>query len=177
MGQEFAQFIEWNYAKGLDWLLMDYEPHRNMLQYVSKLNKFYLDNPALWEIDYSWEGFNWISNDDYTQSIIAFRRIAANGDEIIAVCNFVPVARENYRIGVPRAGSYRRIFCSDDVAFGGKTEPRRAGFKAEKEPMHGYDYSVSLDVPAMSVSFYAVPAKKEKSESGEKTDTKKQKAK
>lgn len=157
MGQEFAQFIEWNYEKELDWLLMDYEPHRNMLKYTEKLNEFYLEHSQFWEVDYSWEGFKWISNDDYTQSIIAFRRINKAGDEIITVCNFVPVERTDYRIGVPKLGNYKRIFCSDDTRYGGKTEPRRAGFRAEKKPMHGYDYSLSIEIPAMSVSFFTVP--------------------
>lgn len=158
MGQEFGQFAEWNYAKELDWMLMDYDQHRNTLEFTRQLNKFYLENPPLWQEDYSWEGFRWIANDDNSQSIIAFRRIDKEGKELIAVCNFVPVERHDYRIGVPRSGSYRRIFCSDDVKFGGKTPARRAGYRAVKKPFHGYDYSVSLDIPALSVSFYTVPA-------------------
>ncbi len=160
MGQEFAQFIEWNYAKELDWLLMDYEPHRQMLNFTKKLNEFYITHSELWEIDYSWEGFKWISNDDNSQSIISFRRINKAGEEIIAVCNFVPVDRTDYRIGVPKSGSYKLIFCSDDEHFGGKTALKKIGVKAEKETMHGYDYSVSLNIPAMSVSFYSVPKRR-----------------
>lgn len=157
MGQEFAQFTEWNYQKELDWMLLDYDMHKRMQQYVAELNKFYLKNSEFWEIDYSWDGFNWISNDDNTQSIIAFRRIDKSGNEIITVCNFVPVARENYRIGVPKKGSYRRIFCSDSVNYGGTTEETAVSVKSEKVPMHGYDNSVSISIPAMSVSFYRVP--------------------
>ena len=157
MGQEFAQFTEWNYQKELDWMLLDYDMHKRMQQYVAELNKFYLKNSEFWEIDYSWDGFSWISNDDNTQSIIAFRRIDKSGNEIITVCNFVPVARENYRIGVPKKGSYRRIFCSDSVNYGGTTEETAVSVKSEKVPMHGYDNSVSISIPAMSVSFYRVP--------------------
>ena len=157
MGQEFAQFTERNYQKELDWMLLDYDMHKRMQQYVAELNKFYLKNPEFWEIDYSWDGFNWISNDDNTQSIIAFRRIDKSGNEIITVCNFVPVARENYRIGVPKKGSYRRIFCSDSVNYGGTTEEIAVSVKSEKVPMHGYDNSISISIPAMSVSFYRVP--------------------
>ena len=157
MGQEFAQFTEWNYQKELDWMLLDYDMHKRMQQYVAELNKFYLKNSEFWEIDYSWDGFNWISNDDNTQSIIAFRRIDKSGNEIITVCNFVPVARENYRIGVPKKGSYRRIFCSDSVNYGGTTEETAVSVKSEKVPMHGYDNSISISIPAMSVSFYRVP--------------------
>ena len=161
MGQEFAQFIEWDYKKGLDWLLLDYEAHKNMQNYVAQLNKFYLKSPELWEIDYSWDGFSWISNDDNSQSIISFRRIDKSGNEIITVCNFVPVDREDYRIGVPRAGSYMRIFCSDDAKFGGKTQTARS-FRSEKIPMHGYENSVALSIPAMSVSYFRVPAGRDK---------------
>ena len=160
MGQEFAQFIEWDYKKELEWFLLDYDAHKNMLKFVSELNKFYLDNSQLWEIDYSWEGFKWISNDDYTQSIISFRRINKDGEEIIAVCNFVPVARTDYRIGVPVSGSYKRIFCTDDVKYGGNTEPRKTGYKADKKAMHGLDYSISIDIPPMSVSYFKLPAKR-----------------
>ncbi len=173
MGQEFAQFIEWNYSQQLDWLLLDYDKHKNMLEFVRTLNKFYLDNSQLWEIDYSWEGFKWISNDDNSQSIIAFRRINKAGEEIIAVCNFVPVERSNYRIGVPFTGSYKRIFCTDDVAFGGNTQPRRAGYKATKKAMHGYDYSIEIDIPPLSVSFFAMPEKRQtKNTEKNKNDTK-----
>lgn len=160
MGQEFAQFIEWDYKKELDWLLLDYEPHRKMQHYVKKLNKFYLAHRELWEIDYSWEGFSWISNDDYTQSIIAFRRRAKSGREIIAVCNFVPVARQNYRIGVPKKGTYKLLFTSDAEEFGGDTDISSVSCKSEPVPMHGYENSVELEIPALSVSFYRVPEKK-----------------
>ncbi len=120
MGQEFAQFIEWNYEQQLDWLLLEYDTHKQMLQFVKDLNKFYLKTNAFWEIDYSWEGFSWISNDDNSQSIISFRRIDKQGNEIICVCNFVPVGRSDYRIGVPRKGSYRQVFSSDLKKYGGK---------------------------------------------------------
>ncbi len=163
MGQEFAQFIEWDYKKELDWLLLQYDAHKNMKAFVKDLNKFYLDNSQFWEIDYSWEGFEWISNDDNAQSIIAFRRKNKAGDEIITVCNFVPVGRSDYKIGVPLAGSYKRVLCTDDVKYGGKTEPLTVGVKAKKEPMHGYDYSISLEIPPMSVSYYKLPQKRKKS--------------
>ncbi len=157
MGQEFAQFIEWNYKQGLDWLLLEYEKHAKMQSYVRELNKFYLKNREFWEIDYSWDGFGWISNDDNTQSIIAFRRIDKAGNEIITVCNFVPVARENYRIGVPKKGTYRRVFCSDSEKFGGGTSAAAKSYKSEPIPMHGFENSVAIDIPAMSVSYFRVP--------------------
>jgi 1,4-alpha-glucan branching enzyme len=163
MGQEFAQFIEWDYKKELDWLLLQYESHRNMHSFVKELNRFYLEHSPLWEIDFSWEGFEWISHDDNNQSIIAFRRKNKSGEELIIVCNFVPVSRSDYRIGVPLKGSYKRIFCSDDVKYGGATEALNKGIKAEKIPMHGHNYSVKLDIPAMSVSYYTLPTKRKNS--------------
>ncbi len=175
MGQEFAQFIEWNYKKELDWLLLDYDSHRNIQNYVKELNRFYLNSSPLWEIDFSWEGFKWISHDDYAQSIIAFRRIDKSGKELIVVCNFVPVSRDNYRIGVPYKGSYKRIFCSDDVKFGGSTPPLKSGFKSQKISCHGYDYSINLSIPSMSVSFFACPVKRVKS-SETNSDSKGQKS-
>ena len=162
MGQEFAQFIEWNYKNELDWLLLDYDAHKNMQSYVAELNRFYLKNPEFWEIDYSWDGFGWISNDDNTQSIIAFRRIDKSGNEIITVCNFVPVARENYRIGVPKKGTYKRIFCSESEKYGGTVSTGIKSYKSESVPMHGFENSVALDIPAMSVSYFRVPSAKPK---------------
>ena len=101
MGTEFAQKNEWNYEKELEWGLLQYPEHQQAQAFFRAVNQFYLSRPELWEIDFSWEGFEWISNDDYQQSVIAFRRKAKDGRELVAVCNFVPVQRENYCIGVP----------------------------------------------------------------------------
>ena len=103
-----------------------------------------------------------IPNDDNTQSIISFRRIDEEGNEIIAVCNFVPVARTDYRIGVPTKGNYKVVFCSDYEKYGGITKPRRAGYKSENIALHGYDNSISIDIPAMSVTYLKVPEKSNK---------------
>lgn len=153
MGQEFAQFIEWDYKKQLDWFLTDYEAHKNMQQYCKSLNKFYLSSPPLYEVDYSWEGFNWISNDDYSQSVISFRRIAKDGSEVIVVCNFVPVERTSYRIGVPEKANYKTVFSSDYIEFGGKSEKSNALIKSESIAMHGYENSISLTLAPMSVIY------------------------
>ncbi len=159
MGQEFGQFIEWKYDAPLDWMLLDYDAHRQMQEYTKDLNKFYLKNSQFWEIDYSWEGFEWISNDDYTQSIISFRRKNKAGDEIICVCNFVPVDRSDYKIGVPVAGSYKKVFSSADEKYGGSGGVADS-HASDKVPMHGYDNSIALDIPGLSVTYYKVPKKR-----------------
>ncbi|MCH5191654.1 MAG: 1,4-alpha-glucan branching protein GlgB [Oscillospiraceae bacterium] len=153
MGSEFGQFIEWNYKQGLDWLLLDYDMHKKLHTYVKELNMLYKATPALWQIDFSWEGFSWISSDDCNNSVIAFRRMDKNGKELIAVCNFTNVRRENYRIGVPAKASYKVIFNSDDEKYGGTGLTQSEKYKWEKVPMHGFEQSVSLDLPPMSVIY------------------------
>ncbi|MBR2042875.1 MAG: 1,4-alpha-glucan branching protein GlgB [Clostridia bacterium] len=153
MGQEFAQFIEWDYKKQLDWFLLSYESHANMQKYTKALNGFYLKNPALYEVDYSWEGFKWIANDDYNQSVIAFTRIDKNGEKLIVVCNFVPVEREDYRIGIPDKGSYKTVFCSEWQEFGGTCERVNTSVKSQEIAMHGYENSISLKLPPLSVTY------------------------
>ena len=153
MGGEFAQFIEWDEKKELDWLLLDYDKHRQMQSYVRDLNHYYLDHPALWSNDTNWEGFQWISCDDWQQSVISFRRIDDKGKEVIVVCNFCPVERTGYKIGVPRAGAYVPVLSSDDAKYGGAGTPL-APVKAKKEELHGLKYSIELTLPAMSTVFY-----------------------
>ena len=161
MGQEFAQFIEWRYDEQLDWLLLDYEAHRQMQAYVKALNGFYKASAPLWQQDLSWEGFSWIANDDKDQSVIAFRRIDDAGQELIVICNFVPVTRENYRIGLPFAGEYTCCFNSDDEAFGGQG---RGLLKLKTQPvaMHGQEQSAEFEIPAMSTLFYTCTKRQKK---------------
>ncbi len=160
MGQEFGQMSEWNYEKGLDWNLMEFDFHSTLLKFSEKLNKFYVDNSPLWEHDDSWDGFSWISNDDYKQSVIAFRRIDDSGDELIAVCNFVPVERLDYKIGVPKKGRYKLVFNTDAEEFGGSGITKKS-VSSKHFAMHGFDDSISLDLAPLSVVYlkYA-PVKK-----------------
>ncbi|MBQ9894993.1 MAG: 1,4-alpha-glucan branching protein GlgB [Ruminococcus sp.] len=152
MGQEFGQMKEWDYKSQLDWGLMDFESHRNLLKFSEKLNKFYTENSPLWQNDDSWSGFSWISNDDYKQSVIAFRRIDDNGDEIITVCNFVPVERRDYRIGVPFKGRYKLVFNTDAVEYGGSGITEKS-FKSDSVGMHGFDDSISMTLAPLSVIY------------------------
>ena len=153
MGQEFGQFIEWNYEQELDWLLLDYPKHRALQAYFRDINLLYKKTRPLWEVDYSWEGFSWISSDDKDNSVIAFRRIDESGKEIIAVCNFTNVERLDYRIGVPKKGNYKVFFNSDDVAYGGEGRGNKDKIKAETINMHGFEQSISLDLPPLSTIY------------------------
>ena len=153
MGSEFGQFAEWNHEKELDWMLFDFETHRQLSEYTKDLNALYLSLPELWETDFSWEGFSWIVSDDNMQNIVAFRRIGKSADEIIAVVNFAPVKRENYCIGVPYDGTYTEIFSSDNEKYGGGGVHNESPLKARKIPMHGYDFSIEITVPPLAAVY------------------------
>ena len=153
MGNEFAQFIEWRYDQQLDWMLLDYERHRQMQDYVRTLNHFYLDNSSMWNNDSDWNGFKWISADDRDNSIVAFRRIDRRGREVICLYNFCPVLRENYCLGLPRVGEYEVVFSSEEERFGGRGIPQPT-VTAQRTPLHGLPYSGSFTVAPMSAVFY-----------------------
>ena len=149
MGGELAQFIEWDYKKELDWLLLGYERHRQFSEFVRELNHFYLSRSELWEADGGWDGFKWIAADDTGQNIIVFRRINRAGRELVVLCNFSPVRHTKYCIGAPGRGTYRVIFNTDDKEYGGTGFLRERSFKPVKSPMHGFDVSLELTVPPM----------------------------
>lgn len=162
MGQEFGQFIEWNYENELDWMLLCYDKHRGLQQYTKKLNAFYKKTTALWQIDYNWEGFTWLVSDDCDNSVIAFLRTDEKNKSLMAVCNFTNVGRDIYRIGVPEKSVYELVFNSDDEEFGGNGQKIKRTYKAEKKPMHGKEYSIELALPPLTTLYLK-----------EKTETKK----
>lgn len=162
MGQEFGQFKEWAYKEGLDWLLLDFEKHQKLQQFSKELNKFYKDHPELWEVDYSWEGFSWISSDDNANSTIAFRRMSKTGKEIVAVFNFTPVEHEEYRIGVPEKGSYKVIFDSSLKKYGGNKAKLSGTYKTAKKPMHGFEQSIGIKLGGLNAIFLEKAATSEK---------------
>ncbi len=175
MGNELGQIIEWNYEKELDWLLLQYDSHSRMHEFFRDINKLYLSNPPLWHDDDSWEGFKWICADDYTQSVISFRRIDCSDpekpSEIIVVCNFVPVTRTDYKIGVPYEGTYEQILSTDDLRYGGSGEVDNGKVKAKEYSMHGCDYSVSLTIPGLSAMYFRyIPPKTRKKKSADIID-------
>ena len=153
MGGEFAQFSEWAYQRGLDWMLLDYPAHRQMQAYVKALNHFYLATPQLWEQDTDWRGFEWISHEDNRNNIIAFRRVAKDGSDIVVVVNFSPEEQQEYRIGVPITGTYEEIFTSDKTEFGG-SGMANGKLKTENKLMHGQEQSIVLKIPRFGVLFF-----------------------
>ena len=155
MGGEFGQFIEWNYDDSLDWHLpQQYPMHKKMLEYSRALNKFYCDHKALWQVDFDWNGFQWIDCNDNENSVVSFIRKAEDpSDYIVAVCNFTPEVRHDYRIGVPEKGSYIEVFNSDDEAFGGSGVKNEGEIKTEDVKWHDRDQSILLTVPPMATIY------------------------
>ena len=160
MGQEFGQFTEWNEAKPLDWMLLDYDKHTELQNYVKTLNEFYKNTPAFWQIDYSWEGFQWIVPDDSQQSVVAFLRKDTAGKQVLVVCNFNPVLREGYTLGAPVSGTYKEILNSDDAEFGGSGAVHNKAVRTKKKPLHGFEQSITITLPPMSTLYFEVPAKR-----------------
>lgn len=154
MGGEFAQFIEWDYKKQLDWHLLDYAKHKAFHEYVKSLNRLYISSKPLYERDCCFNGYKWIVVDDKSQNIIVFKRCDANGDYIIVVINFSPVERLKYDIGVSDGGSYKVILNSDNVKFGGKTKSNSV-LKARKlkNKLHGENNALRLNIPGNGALF------------------------
>jgi len=154
MGGELAQFSEWDYKKELDWNLLDYEMHRKFHRFVRELNHFYRSSPELWEQDDGWEGFQWIQPDDACSNVISFRRIDKKGGELIVACNFSPVDRKEYRIGVPKPGTYKTVFHSGLTEYGGTFGRAEQEATAERIRQNDYEYSIKADLPGLSAIFW-----------------------
>ena len=155
MGMETGQFDEWDFRKEMEWFLLSYPAHASLQRYVKELNRFYRDNSALWENDSDWNGFRWICADDNSQSVISFIRCDKNGGKIVVVCNFCPVSRKKYRIGLPQKGVLRCVFTSSSKKFGGTGE-RISKTRIRNIPMHGYKYSADITIPALSASYFVI---------------------
>lgn len=155
MGGEFAQSIEWRFEEGLEWkLVQEYESHGKMLEYSRALNKFYCDNKVFWQVDFDWNGFQWIDCNDSENSIVSFMRKADDRDDfILVVCNFTPEVRRNYRIGVPAKGIYVEVFNSDAAEFGGSGVRNEDSLMTDDIAWHGRDQSITLTVPPLAVLY------------------------
>ena len=150
MGQEFGQFAEWNEAKQLDWMLLDYESHRKTKDYIRALNHYYLAHPALWQVEDNWDGFRWLNADDNTRSVITYYRADEKGKKSLVLCNFAASRWEDYRMGVPEAGTYRVALCSEEEQYGGAGFDRETLYRSEEQPLGQWAHSITLDVPPLS---------------------------
>lgn len=154
MGGEFAQRREWNHDESLDWHLLQYPHHQGLQQWVKDLNRLYRSARSLYEIDFSSDGFEWVDCQDFEQGVISFLRKGKEKDDaILVVCNFTPVPRMNYRIGVPLGGFWREMLNSDAKTYGGSGQGNMGGLEASPLPMHGRYYSHSLNVPPLGALF------------------------
>lgn len=166
MGSEFGQFNAWRFQYSLDWHLLDYQPFHRHQAFFAAANQFYLANPPLWEIDDSWDGFQWICPDDAGSNILLFRRKDRSGLELLVAINFSPVDRLGYRIGVPVAGEYQAVFDTDRTDFGGSGRVNTRPIRSYPVSCHHLPHSIVADIPPMTglmlkcVRRYTKPASK-----------------
>ncbi len=155
MGTELGQWREWNHDESLEWHVLEYPSHAGMQRWVRDLNTCYRGEPALHEVEFSNDGFEWIDFHDWENSIVSFLRRARDGREMIAVvCNLTPVPRINYRVGVPRGGYWQEILNSDAQIYGGGGQGNFGGIEAAPIPSHGRYYSLSVLLPPLSVIYF-----------------------
>lgn len=148
MGTEFGQFIEWKYYTGLDWNLLDFEMHKKLHHFIKEINHFYLEQEPLWIYDHSWDGFQWIDADNYSQSIVSFLRKGRENDQCLIIISFTPVHFEQFRIGVPEEGIYQILFNSDEKQYGGTGNISQYEYKSELVPWHGKPFSIEFILPS-----------------------------
>jgi len=152
MGAEFGQWREWTHEESLDWDLLEYPPHQGLQMWVRDLNRVYRSEPALHEFDFEQGGFAWIDLSDWEKSVISFeRRGRAPSDNILVVCNFTPIVRRSYRIGVSSGGFWTEVLNSDAKEYGGGGQGNLGRVDAQPIPMHNREYSLSLTLPPLSV--------------------------
>lgn len=155
MGGEFGQLSEWYHEASLDWHLLNYPIHKQLQQWVRDLNHLYKSHPALYELDNSPQGFEWIDTHDWEQSIITYLRKSKNDGEIILVaCNFTPVPRLKYRVGVPRSGYWKEMLNSDSELYGGSNIGNYNGVHSESLAALGREHSISINLPPLAVLYF-----------------------
>ena len=155
MGQEFAQVQEWSEARELDWYLLEDPNHKKVQDWVKALLHLYTSNPCMYDQDTSWAGFEWINADDRDRSIFSFVRKSKNGkNNLLFVINFTPVAREDYRVGVPKNKTYKLVLNSEDPKFNGTDKDRKESYRAVKKECDGRQYSIAYPLPAYGVAVF-----------------------
>lgn len=154
MGAELGQLREWHHDRALDWCRLDEVGPRGLCRALADLNRIYVEDPALYSRDAEAEGFSWVIGDDSDNSVIAFLRHAEPGKApLLVVCNFTPVAREHYRVGVPVMSAWREIFNSDSIFYAGNNQGNGSAVHAHPEPSHGYPASLLLTLPPLSTLY------------------------
>jgi 1,4-alpha-glucan branching enzyme len=154
MGGEFGQWREWVHEESLEWHALEYPSHQGIQQWVRDLNHFYRTDPALYELDFEQDGFEWVDFRDWEGSIISFlRKGRSKEDLVLVVCNFTPVPKQNYRVGVPRSGWWKETLNSDARTYGGSGHGNLGGAEATPVPSHGRFHSLSLTLPPLGVLF------------------------
>ncbi len=155
MGMEFGQWEEWKHEKSLDWHLLAFAPHQGLHQWVKDLNKLYTHEPALFERDFTPDGFEWLDLNDYAQGVISFLRKSADGKSIIAaVCNFTPMTWHNYHIGVPQSGFWKEVLNSDAAIYGGSSQGNMGGQQTKPIAFHGRAQSIEITIPPLGIIFF-----------------------
>ena len=158
MGNEFAQFKEWDYKEGLEFFMRKFELHDKLYKFQTELNSIYKNNPALYEIENSWDGFSWISADERDNNVIAFERRDKKGNKIIAVMNFSGNDYYKYRIGVDK-GEYKVLLCTDDKKFGGSGTFKGRTFKSVRKTAHGKANSICITLPKFTGVYFVLSKK------------------
>jgi len=155
MGGEFGQWREWAHDESLEWHLLDYPPHSSLKRWVEDLNRFYRDQPALYELDFDSAGFEWIDCNDVEHSVVSLMRKGRSPDDLlVVVCNFTPTTHFNYRIGVPQSGFWREVLNSDAKEYGGSGCGNLGGIEAAPIALHGRPCSLTLTVPPLAAVFF-----------------------
>jgi len=155
MGGEIGQWSEWDHDRSVDWHLLAFPLHAGVQRWVRDLNRLYREEPALHELDFQPEGFEWIDCNDSDSSVICFlRKPRTGGDLVLVVCHFTPVVRYGYRVGAPRGGFWREVLNSDALEYGGSGQGNAGGLEAEPVPHHGRPYSLSLTLPPLATVIF-----------------------
>jgi 1,4-alpha-glucan branching enzyme len=155
MGDEFGQPSEWNHDGSLDWEVSNRPAHAGIRRWVTDLNRLYRTEPSLYELDCDSAGFEWVAPDDHEQNTISFLRHNRDGDEVhLIVCNFAPIPRPGYRVGVPRGGVWIEQLNSDAAVYGGSDVGNLGRVVANRHPFHGHEWSVEMTVPPLAAVFF-----------------------
>ncbi len=155
MGAELGQWREWAHDESLEWHLLQYLPHSGLQQWVSDLNQFYREQPALYELDFEQAGFEWIDCNDVEHSVISLiRKGRSSNNLLVVVCNFTPTTHSNYRIGVPGPGLWRELLNSDAKDYGGSGQGNLGAVEAAPIPLHGRPYSLTITLPPLATVFF-----------------------